>query len=51
VPLAGALSEPWQIGVLAAAALALLARAPVALVLAGGALAGLAAAAAGLHLP
>jgi chromate transporter len=51
VPLAAALSEPWQIVVLAAAALALLARAPVAFVLAGGALAGLAAAALGLRLP
>jgi chromate transporter len=51
VPLAGALSEPWQWAVLAAAALALLAgRAPV-WTLAGGALAGLAAALASLGLP
>jgi chromate transporter len=50
VPLARALTQPWQLAVLAAAALALLARRPVALVLAGGALAGLAAAALGLRL-
>jgi chromate transporter len=50
VPLAGALTEWWQLVVLAASALALLARRPVALVLAGGALAGLAAAALGLRL-
>jgi chromate transporter len=50
VPLAGALTQPWQFVVLALAALALLARAPVAWVLAAGALAGLAAAALGLRL-
>jgi chromate transporter len=51
VPLAGALAEPWQVAVLAFAAAALLTRRPVAWVLAGGALAGLAAAALRLGLP
>jgi chromate transporter len=51
VPLAGALSAWWQIVVLTVAALALLGRRPVFYVLAGGALAGLAAAALGLRLP
>jgi chromate transporter len=51
VPLARALAEPWQAAVLAAAAIALLARAAPVWVLLGGALAGLAAALAGLGLP
>jgi chromate transporter len=51
VPLARALQEPWQLAVLAAAALALLARRPAVLALAGGAAAGLVAALAGLDLP
>jgi chromate transporter len=51
VPLAATLAAPWQFAVLAVAALALLARRPVFWVLAGGALAGLAAAAIGLRLP
>jgi chromate transporter len=51
VPLAGALVALWQWVVLAAAAVALLARRPVAWVLLGGAVAGLAAAALGLRLP
>jgi chromate transporter len=51
VPLAAALSEPWQIVVLALASVALLTRRPVAAVLAGGALAGLLAAAVKLGLP
>jgi chromate transporter len=51
VPLAGALVEPWQYVVAALAALALLARRSALLVLAAGALAGLAAALAGLGLP
>jgi chromate transporter len=42
VPLLGALERPWQWGVLAAAALALLLRVPPILVLVGGALIGLA---------
>ncbi len=51
VPLAAALEEPWQLVVLAAAALALLLRRGPFWVLVGGAVAGLAAAAAGLAVP
>jgi chromate transporter len=51
VPLARAIGEPWQVAVLAAAALALLARLAPVWVLAAGAAAGLAAALGGLALP
>jgi chromate transporter len=51
VPLVRAIAEPWQVAVLAAAAAALLARRAPVWVLLGGALAGLAAALAGLAVP
>jgi chromate transporter len=51
VPLLGALEEPWQYGVLAAAALALMLRRPPFWALVGGAAAGLVAAAVGASVP
>ncbi len=51
VPLLAALEEPWQYAVLAAAAIVLLLRRPPFWVLAGGALAGLVAAAVGAAVP
>jgi chromate transporter len=51
VPLAGALEEPWQLLVLAAAGVVLLLGRAAMWALAGGALAGLTAAAAGLAVP
>jgi chromate transporter len=50
-PLVDALEEPWQFGVLAVAAVALVLRAPAFWVLMGGAVAGLVAAAVGAAVP
>jgi chromate transporter len=51
VPIAGALREPWQLAVLAAAVVALALRRPAIAALLGGAAAGALAAAAGLPIP
>jgi len=51
VPLAAAVSEPWQVAVVALAAVALVARRPPILVLVGGACAGVVALAAGAPIP